>query len=284
MRWTVPLLLLVSSFAFAATPIRLPESSPEARVSQEIGISKVEIVYHRPGAKGREVWGDLVPMGTVWRLGANEATTIELSHEAVVEGHAVPAGKYALFAIPGEGEWTLILNRQAKQWGAFFYKESEDLLRFQVPASRGEHTEWLEFSLAPAGEGTVKVEIAWADVRVPFHVKFPVKAMVWREIDRALAGAGDRDWESWHQAARYALETGERIDEALVWIERAMAEESFWNYELKARLLEAKGDLEGALPLMEKAIETASGKAPEEYVEGLRRTVLSWKTERSTGS
>lgn len=285
MKFAVPLLLLVSSLSFAATPIRLPEASPEARVTQDIGISNVEIVYHRPGAKGREIWGALVPMGAVWRLGANEATTIELSHEGTVAGHLIPAGKYALFAIPGETEWTLILNRQAKQWGAYFYKESEDLVRFQVPASRGEHVEWMEFSIDPAGEGAVEVEIAWADVRVPFRVEFPVKAMVWREIDRALAAAGEGgdNWESWHQAARWALETGERIDEALTWIDRAMAEENYWNYELKARLLQVQGDLEEALPLMEKAIETASGKAPQEYVDGLRRTVVSWKADQ-TGS
>lgn len=285
MNKTAPLLLLlICSVTLAATPIRLPEASPEARVSQEIGISKVEIVYHRPGVKAREIWGGLVPMGSVWRLGANEATTISLSHDGKVEGHEVPAGTYALFAIPGEDTWTLILNRQAKQWGAYYYKESEDVVRFEVTPSKGAHEEWLDFSIDPSGEGVLGVEIAWAEVRVPFRVEFPVKTMVWREIDRALAMAGEGDRESWQQAARYALSTGERIEEALVWMDKAMAEESFWNYELKARLLQAKGNVEQALPLMEKAIETARGKAPDEYLEGLRETVASWKAGPSAGS
>src|SRR5512133_1901447 len=96
---------LSSTAAFAA--IDLPQPSPASTLTQAVGVSKVTINYHRPGVKGRKIWGELVPYGQVWRLGANEATPIELSHDAKIAGNAVPAGKYALFAIPSDKEGTL---------------------------------------------------------------------------------------------------------------------------------------------------------------------------------
>lgn len=270
---------LVPTLSLGATNIRLPEASPQSRLSQEVGISKVEIVYHRPGVKGRQVWGSLVPYGEVWRLGANEATTIELSHDASIDGNPIDAGTYALFAIPGEKQWTLVLNRNPKQWGAYFHDPKQDVLRFEVTPRRGEHVEWMRFTTAPAGEGAVEVEMAWEKVRVPFRVEFPVDKLVWRDIDRALA-APEPSTDDYHMAARYALNTGKRLDEALTWADRAMADRSFWSYELKARLLHASGRTAEAIPLMERAIATARGNAPEEYIQGLEAITGAWKSSK----
>ena len=267
------LAIAVAIPAFAE--ITLPQASPGVTLSHDIGISKVTVTYHRPAVKGRKIWGDLVPEGKVWRLGANNATTLTLSHDATINGNKVPAGTYALFAIPSANEWTFIVNKDAKQWGAYFHKPEQDLLRFNVKPQANEATEWFDIDLVPVSDRALRVDVAWEKVRVPFTIEFDVPGLVWKQIDERLASK-DANWEDFHQAARYAMATGQRGDDAMKWIDKAMETESFWNYELKARLLHERGRTAEALPLMAKAKELARGKAPDEYITGLERDIATW--------
>lgn len=263
----------------SAAAIRLPEASPEQSVSQEVGISKVTVAYHRPAVKGRTVWGDLVPLRKVWRLGANNATTIELSHDAKVGGHNVPAGKYSLFAIPAAADWTFIVNKRHEQWGAYFYKQEEDLVRFTVSPQTSSFRERFDIDLAPVDDSSLTMTIEWEKVRLPIMITFDTPALVWKHIDTELAAAKPDDWEVFHQAARHALKTGQRLDDAMRWVDQAMVKESFWNYELKGLLLRKLGRTEEAIPLMEKAKELARGKAPQEWIDGVDRELASWKKQ-----
>src|SRR4029079_17647874 len=133
--------------AAAAQPqLALPRLSPNATLSQTIGVTEVTLHYSRPGVKNRKIWGELVPYGEVWRTGANENTTIKFSTPVKVEGHELPAGLYGLQTIPSEGKWTLILSKDADQWGAFSYKPEHDAMRAEAtprPAERPE--ERMEF-------------------------------------------------------------------------------------------------------------------------------------------
>jgi hypothetical protein len=268
--------LVLALAAPAVADIQLPEASPASTIAQEVGISKVTVAYHRPGVKGRKIWGDLVPTGKVWRLGANDATTLQFSHDAKINGQKVPAGTYGLFAIPTANEWTLILNKQSKQWGAYFYKAEDDLLRFTVKPETAEAREWFDIDLVPVNDNAMRVDISWEKVRVPFTIEFDTTALVWKQIDERLASK-DANWEDFHQAARFAMTSGQRGDDALKWIDKAMETESFWNYELKGRLLRGRGRTAEALPLMRKAMELAKGKAPQEYVDNLEKEIATWK-------
>lgn len=269
------LTLLTAPTVLAA--IQLPQASPSIRVEHAVGVSKVEVTYHRPAVKGRAIWGDLVPYGKVWRLGANNATTLTLSHPARVNGHDVPAGQYALFAIPTPESWTLILNRKAQQWGAYFYDPKEDLLRFDVKPRSGEHAEWFAIDVTPASDRVLNAVVKWEKLQVPFTIEFDTAGIVWKNIETELSSPA-ATWESWHNAARYAWQNGQRLDDALTWIDKAHSlKESFWNYELKALILRKLGRTEEARPLMAKAKELAAGKAPKEYLEGLDREVATWK-------
>jgi Protein of unknown function (DUF2911) len=261
----------------ARADIKLPQPSPGASVKTAVGTTDVTIDYHRPGVKGRKVWGELVPFGQVWRLGANDATTITFGDPVKVQGRDVPAGTYALFAIPGADRWTLILNKQAKQWGAYFYKAEEDLLRFDVQPQTGPFTEWMAFQITPAGNGKAVVEMAWETLRVPFTVETDADAQTWKSIDDTLAGTPK--WDDYQTAAHWALDKNQRLDDAMTWIDKAMAlKESFWNYETKARLLQKAGKTEEALVHLDKAIALAApGGAPKEYVAGLEKVKGEWK-------
>lgn len=163
------LFLVLSNIAvFAQDKKNMP--SPPASVNTEIGGAKITINYHQPAVKGRNVWdakSDLAPYGKVWRTGANNATTFETDKNIVVEGKELPAGKYALFSIPGEKQWVIIFNKKHAQWGAYSYKEADDALRVTVPAHQtNENTE--RFTIAAEGS---KISLAWEKAHVAFSIK-----------------------------------------------------------------------------------------------------------------
>ena len=159
---------VLSSTAFAQE--EPPRVSPKATVSQVVGYTDVIITYSRPGVKGRDIWGGLVPYGEVWRTGANEATVIEFGEDVLVNGNEVPKGKYSLFTIPSEGEWTIVLNKIWDQWGAFNYDETEDLVRFKVQPEKSEFDERLLFIFGYVAPYSADVVLEWAGLKVSFTV------------------------------------------------------------------------------------------------------------------
>ena len=127
--------------------------------------AEITITYGRPTVRERRIWGGLVPFNKVWRAGADEATTITFTKDVEVEGSPVPAGTYALFVLPSQEEWTVILNKAAKQWGAYEYDAEQDVARVTVIPESFEHTEELRYTL----EG-IHVVLYWSNLRAAFAV------------------------------------------------------------------------------------------------------------------
>lgn len=146
--------------------------SPGAKVSQIIGSSEVTILYHRPGVKGRGIWGDLVPYDEFWRAGANEPTLFTFSHDALAEGNKLPAGTYRFVVIPTKGEWTVVFNSETEEWGTA-YNSQYDKLRFKVKPETGPHEEWLSYSFVDLSARSATVVLAWEKLRLPFKIEFP---------------------------------------------------------------------------------------------------------------
>jgi hypothetical protein len=149
---------------FAARP------SPRATVSQLIGATEVTIHYSRPQVKSRELAG-LIQPGRVWRAGANEATTISLSRDALIEGKPLKAGTYTFFAIAGEKEWTLIFNKVTSQWGAFNYNSEFDALRVTVSSHAAEPQEWLIYRFEDLTDKSANIILQWAKMKLAFKVE-----------------------------------------------------------------------------------------------------------------
>jgi Protein of unknown function (DUF2911) len=139
--------------------------SPAAQATGKIAGAAITISYSQPGVKGRKIWGDLVPYGMVWRTGANDATVFETDADIKVEGQTLAKGKYGLFTIPGENEWTIIFNKTWKQWGSFKYKQEDDVLRVKVKPVANAMTERMTFTV-----GSDKVTLAWEKLAVNFKV------------------------------------------------------------------------------------------------------------------
>lgn len=143
--------------------------SPLVQKQVSIGDLTIAINYGSPAVKGRKIFGGLEAYGKVWRTGANEATTFEVNKDVTINGEKLAAGKYALFTIPTEGDWTVIFNRQAEQWGAYNYDQQKDALRVTVkPSLTSEVTERLIFNI---DQKTGKVTFMWEKVSFSFDVK-----------------------------------------------------------------------------------------------------------------
>ena len=167
MYYSLALLFALLAFQAQAQDDKAKRPSPPSEATATVDGTDITIDYSQPSVKGREIFGQLVPYGKVWRTGANEATTFEASSDVTINGKPLPAGTYALFTIPNEDEWTIIFNKQAEQWGAFDYDESQDALRVDATPEKTEQpAEQLTFDISDNGE----VSMMWADAQVSFDV------------------------------------------------------------------------------------------------------------------
>lgn len=244
----------------AQPPLPVPQPSPLASVSQTIGVAKVDVSYHRPAVKGRKVWGGLVPLGEVWRAGANENTAISFSTPVRIGGTTLPAGTYGLHMIPTGGPWTIILSTNASSWGSYFYKQSEDALRFSVTPVQEQFHEWLQYEFNAITDTSAILSLLWENLRVPITLSFDTPGLVLAYArDTHLRGVAGFTWQGFNQAAQYSLQHGGDLTEALGWIDRSLQYgTNFINLQTKAAILEKRGDAAGAKALRSRAMQVAT--------------------------
>jgi len=254
---SMPVLFTLIVFAvgsiLTAQGLELPKLSQKAVITQSVGLMDITITYHRPGVKGRVVWGGLVPWDTVWRTGANNATTINFTKDVMIEGNKLPAGTYGLFTIPGKEEWTFIFSKQANIWGSFAYKEDQDVLRVKVKPVTGPDCEWMQFYFTDLSADSAKVVLQWEKIMVGFVVKADTKGMILANIDRTM----DRYWVTPYSAAEYAFDNG-MPDKAKTLIDLSVSlKANHWNMLLKAKiykqLAKTKIEIGEAIKILEKA-------------------------------
>lgn len=256
-----------------AQQLDLPRPSPKAAVTQTVGLTDVTITYCRPSVKGRAIWGGLVPYDQVWRTGANEATTITFADDVTVEGTKLPAGAYGLFTIPGKDEWTVIFNKGAKQWGAYEYKQADDVLRIKVRPQVALLHELMTFSFPTVSTESAQVALNWENLQVVFTFKVDT-------IDKVLAAARRAvdDWRLPYRAATFCLDNNVNLTEARGWMDKSIAmKATMYNLAGKARFLAMDGKKADAIALAKKAIavgKAADPKAETAMVDGL---IAEWE-------
>lgn len=243
--------------AFSIYPqVDLPRISPPALVSQTIGYTNVTINYCRPAVKERKIWGMLVPYNQVWRTGANEATTIQFTDDVRIQDNKIPAGRYSLFTIPGESKWTVILNKEDKQWGAFNYKQQNDLVRFDVVPGKGSFYERLQFSFNNVTDVSASVVMNWENLEISFKVESDVHSQALAKIKEAIASQPDR-WQNYTEGATYAADNKVFLDDALQWTDKAISlGHEYYAYFVKAKVLFAMDKFKDALNTLNKCRET----------------------------
>src|SRR4051812_22941143 len=261
------LLMCTTAIATSQSILNLPYASQAAQVKQRVGVTDMTVTYHRPMVNGRKVWGGLVPMGQVWRAGANENTTIEFSMPVSIEGKPLAAGIYGLHMIPNPDSWTIIFSKMAVAWGSYTYNEAEDALRVNVKPRENEMEEALEYEFEDLKADSVVVTMKWEKVAVPFRVSVSDAETTLPHIRNQMRGRAQYSWEPLNEAANYCLTKKINLDEALKWADASIQnEERFENLSTKADILKALNRLDEAKTTWNKALEKA--KAPDLYTYG----------------
>lgn len=259
-RYGATLLFVFSTFfATAQTNLNLSlprVPSPAATVSQTIGISSVSVNYSRPSVKGREIWGALVPYGwnvqgfglgnsAPWRAGANENTVLHLTDPATIEGHQVPAGDYGLFfVINKDNTGEVILSKEYRSWGSFFYDPRYDEMRANITVKPAPFTELLTYDFQNVTRNSAELDLNWEKMQFPVKIEFDVDRIVMDNAAQELTSTAGFTWQGYANAANYALinKLTADYDQALKWSDQAIAMYSnFVDLSIKSDLLREMG-------------------------------------------
>ncbi len=272
----IALLILTCSTAWAQ--ISVPAPSPLSTIEQKVGLTDMSVTYSRPSAKGRTIFGDLVPFGEMWRWGANASTKLKTSDDITIEGKDVPAGEYALYAIPGESEWTIVIHKNTSYWGTGGdkYSTDEDLVRFTVKPNKSYPvaTETMTFQFADITSDGCTIEFLWENTQIKLAVKANVDEQVMKEIDMKMKGVSSA---TYYQAARYYYDNDKDINKAYEWIKLALVDnEKFWMVRQKA-LIEAKmGKYKDAIKTATKSMDLAQTAGNMDYVRMNKKSIDEW--------
>jgi hypothetical protein len=271
---------LTVSFAFISSLFSqiilttLPSGgNKKASVTERVGLTDITIRYDRPGVKGREgkIWGQLIPVGYTdqgfgsskaapWRAGANENTTIEFSNDVKIEGQSLAAGRYGFFVAYDPSECTLIFSKNSTSWGSFFYKPEEDVLRVKVkPVALDKTVEWLKYEFMNQTENAATVGLQWEKLMIPFKIETDYVKDQLTVFRNELRNSKGFQWQSWNQAATWALQRDVDLDEALLWADTASGpsfggDHNFAGYATKAGILSKLGRNDEAAATMKIAM------------------------------
>ncbi len=307
MKSTLSIVLFTLIFSICAfAQMSLPNESQRQEVTQTVGDTKISIVYHRPNAKGREVWGKLVPYGEVWRTGANDNTTFEVTNDVTINGQPLPKGKYGLHTIPNKTEWIFIFSKVNNIWGSFDYDKKNDALRVTVtlptvPAPempKGKMSgkakiissvsvqefpmqETMSLGFGDVTANATNVVIAWEKVKVGFGVNVgDVTGRTLTAIRSAIETRKPEDARPLNLGARFIFSNKlkSNYDEALMWLDKSIAiKETFGNLSAKARLLGETGKVADAIMTGEKAVMVGKASTPAANTADFEKTLAEWK-------
>lgn len=261
---TVAIMFLGTELSTAQ--VKLPPASSTQAITQGLGIKNIALTYQRPNMSGRAIFGELVPYNEVWRTGANNIPSITFEEDVTIQGNKVPAGTYGIFTIPTAKDWTIILSKNVKQWGAYQYKQEEDLLRFTVPSHKlHEKVETFTMLFEDVTTNSTTLTLAWDKTKVGFTIVADQTKEIMASIEQAMM----TDKKPYFQAAQYYFNNNLDSKKAAEWI--TMADEGntkaphikYW----KARILTKAGDNAGGKKAAQEGIDMAKAANNAEYVK-----------------
>lgn len=278
--WSGLSLLLVTTAAHAQQAPELPQPSPKARVEQRVGLTDVSVDYSSPAVKGRAIWGGVVPYDKPWRTGANAATKLTVSRDFTFAGKPVPAGSYALYTIPSKANWTVALSSSLDAWGNDGFDTKKDVVRVALkPAAATASRERMAFSFANTTDSATQLDLEWEKLRVSIPITVDTKATVLSNVKKAV----DDAWRPHFVSARYLLENGGDLDQALQYIDQSVAiKATWWNHWVRAQVLQKKGRAQDAVATAEKTIQLGSGDQVFEsfFKPEVNKSLAEWKQKK----
>lgn len=262
----------------AEAQIKTPQSSPKAIINQMVGLTEVEINYSRPGAKGRPVFGNLVPFGKLWRTGANENTTISFSEDVVIDGKTLKKGKYALYTVPRIESWDIIFYTTTDNWGLpQEFNEGNVALKTTVKEQAlSKSVENLTIGIANLDNNSGTLEISWENSLVGLKFEVPTQKTAMASIDKVLAGPSANDY---YAAANYLFQSNTDLAKSLVYVNKSLEmskEKPFWYLRLKSLIQARQGDKSGAIETAKLSLEAAEEAKNQDYVKMNKDSIAEW--------
>ncbi|RQO29795.1 hypothetical protein DBR32_14520 [Taibaiella sp. KBW10] len=260
--------LLVATSSFAQE-FKMPAPSPTATLSQDFSTSKIDISYSRPSVKGRKIFGDIVPFGQEWRTGANGATKVTFGEDVFITGKLLKAGTYSLYTIPGKESWEVIFNESTENWGLSGYDKKKNVLSVKLPAMQTNVIETFSITVEDITKNTCNIVLAWEKARVAIPVKVENEARIEAYIEKSLKGENP----PYMVAAKYYLEQGKNLNEALGYTDKAIQAnpKAFYIHWMKAQILEKLGKKKEAIAEAKVAADGAKGSPYEaEYANNYK--------------
>ena len=275
---TAAFLVLAVQMSFGQQELKVPILSPITEITQEVALTEVKLSYSRPSAKGRKVFGGLVPFNEIWRTGANASTKLTFAEDVKIEGNPLKAGTYALYSIPGETEWTMIIhtNTRHRALSGNVYKQAEDAFRFKAkPTKTSNFVETFTIQFGDLTTNSCSLILSWENTEVKFRIEFDVDTQMDKQIAALTAAPGGMSHQNLFLAAEYYFHNDKDLAKADQWILSAL-EKSVKNPRyglLRARILDKAGKRDEALKVIAEANAWARASNNANYTD---QTQLFW--------
>jgi len=275
------LLSAIFCYSFISAQIKSPQPSPTATITQKVGVSNISVEYSRPGAKEREIFGGLVSYGKMWRTGANKATKITFNENCVFGGAKVKKGSYSLFTIPGEKEWTVVLNKNTELWGVGEYDEKNQVCSIVSKAiETKDFTESFTIDFGTFQSFSAIMSLKWANTKIDIKIEsLEAKKLEKQYLELLTKGPSASDY--YHGAKFFADNTSE-YEMALEWINTAIDKrpDAFWMQFHKARILKKMGNKKESISVAEEVIALAKEKKDDYgYIKRSEDLIRSMKSK-----
>ncbi|MDB5255843.1 MAG: hypothetical protein JWM14_538 [Chitinophagaceae bacterium] len=263
-----------------APALKTPAPSSSQTIKQAFALGDLTVDYSRPSVKGRTVFGDLVPYGKVWRTGANGTTKLTFAEDVKVEGKDVKAGTYGLYTIPNKDSWEVMLYSDLTLNGnVASYKAENEVLRVVVkPTALTTKVETFTINLADVTSTSLVLEILWDKIRVPVKITAEIDAKIMKNIETTMAA----DSRPYFQAANYYYENKKDLNQALVWVNKAVEQnpKAFWVLMLKSRIEYELKDNANAAATAEKVVALAKEASNEDYTKMGEKMIADTKGKK----
>jgi hypothetical protein len=256
----------VLAVTLSSAQISLPAASPTASITQAVGLTKITINYSRPSVKGRAIFGELVPYGKVWRTGANKIPDVTFANAVMIGDKKVEAGTYGIATIPGEKEWTIILNKDHEQWGTYGYDAAKDVLRVTAKAEKlAALQDLFTIEFENYKKTSTDVVISWEKTAVRFTVSHDPHEQIMAKIKEETAKA-DCSTDSYYTAAEYYRDQNLDLKQALAWADKVIEKDkNWWSYYLRASIQAKLGNCAQAVADAKISIEGARKDNDDAY-------------------
>ncbi|MFM7645479.1 MAG: DUF2911 domain-containing protein [Sphingomonadales bacterium] len=261
--WLIGCLCFVLS---AQAQLKTPAPSPTQTVKQDFGLGSIEINYSRPAVKGRKVFGDLVPYGSVWRTGANNATTVQFSDDVSIGGVTLAPGKYGLLSIPDKDNWTIIISKQTDVTSPSAYKQEMDVVRVSAPVEKlKSDVENFSITVDNIKPNSCQLSLSWDKTKVTLPITTDIDSKIMGNIAKVMQG----EKPPYYNAAMYYMENGKDLTQALAWFDKAveMSPTAYWVQHQRANCLAKLGKTAEAKAAAEKSKELALAAKNMDYVK-----------------